>query len=104
MQTNGLTELQEIATMLDRFIEEHDNTAALERAADFIAEEIEDRSYVATLVTVTETYHVIVKHRRDAEEYSINLAAQEIAESRAPDEYDYDHDAYYDVSDAEVDI
>ena len=58
---NALKELEQIAQRLDVYMHEHGNSAALETAAEAIAEELDNRDVTVTRVQIT--LQVDVKHK-----------------------------------------
>lgn len=88
----AVRELQELAYMLDKYIDKHDNSKNLDVAADCIADELAKRDVVVSEVTVTMTYDVLVKHNSNVEEHDVVLAAHAYVDGGAQPCWRYDYD------------
>lgn len=64
---NEVTALQQIAQLIDDYIETYNNSYNLDKAADLIADELEERDVKVSFVTVTRTYRLYVKHKGSAD-------------------------------------
>ena len=60
---NEVTDLQQIAQLIDDYIETYNNSYNLDKAADLISDELEERDVKVSFVTITRTYSLYVKHK-----------------------------------------
>ena len=61
IMNNALKELEQIAQRLDTYMHDHGNSAALETAAEAIADELDERDVTITRVQIT--LQVDVQHK-----------------------------------------
>lgn len=105
---NEVTDLQQIAQLIDDYIETYNNSYNLDKAADLISDELEERDVKVSFVTITRTYSLYVKHKGNITEDELfeamsdkidwGLVAVDDEDGEVTDAPDLDPDDAYDMT------
>jgi hypothetical protein len=97
---NALKELEQIAQRLDTYMHDHGNSAALETAAEAIADELDERDKIVSRILITREYIVDVKHSRHENSFEVFKEASEYITDKNMDYIDED----YEIFEQDIDV
>jgi len=98
--STALKELEQIAQRLDTYMHEHGNSAALETAAEAIADELDERDKIVSRILITREYIVDVKHSRNENSFEVFQEASEYITAKDMDYIDAD----YEIFELDIDV